>query len=312
MKIFRSADDIPFYKRSVLTVGTFDGVHLGHQALLRSLLATSGQFRARSVVITFDPHPMHVLGTGKGTMKLLSTSREKIELFRSYGVSRVLIMPFTESLAQMEADAFIRDILLKKIGCLGLIMGFNNTLGKDQKGDMPFLEKMGERHHFFVHQVSPVKIDSVAVSSTAVRNALNRGDAEQARRLLGRPYSVEGDIVHGMKVGRRLGFPTANIRISEDKLVPRDGVYAVLVLYKRHYLQGVANIGTSPTIPGKTWSVEIYIENFTEIIYNKGLKIEFISRLREERQFSSEDALKKQIQCDKEKALKILAPYIRR
>jgi riboflavin kinase/FMN adenylyltransferase len=312
MKIFKSIDEIPFFENTGITVGTFDGVHLGHLSLIQNLNRYVQYSGGRGLVITFEPHPLAVVHPARKPAKLLTTIHEKMDQFQRNEVECVLQMPFTKELAAMDADSFVRKLLIQKIGMAGLVIGYNQKMGHEGKGNPVFLESMASRHGFFFQQVPAVKVDGQIVSSTLIRESLLRSELDLANRLLGRHYSLEGKVVQGQKIGRRLGFPTANIDIASEKLIPADGVYATWVNYADRIYKGLTNIGYSPSISGKKWGVEIYIDNFSEIIYNKRLKLEFVAFLRKERHFKSLNALIDQIEKDKEKARGILVPFVRR
>ncbi len=311
MQTYRSIESIPFFDNSICTVGMFDGVHRGHQLMIRTLLQTAEAKNARPVLITFDPHPVVILTGGLEKVSLLTTTDEKLILFEKMGMTHVLLMPFSKEMAGFTAEHFIRDILLKKIGLSALLVGFNHTLGHD-RGTIDMIRQIGSENHFEAIPVPAVNIGSVNVSSTEIRTAIRDGNTELAAEYLGRQYSVSGRVVRGMQIGRKLGFPTANLEVPAEKLVPGDGVYSVLVACNGEEYGGLVNIGHSPTISGKVWGIEIYIDNFKEIIYNKDLKIKFLSRLRDELKFDSIESLKKQIEKDLENARKSFATYIRR
>jgi riboflavin kinase/FMN adenylyltransferase len=309
MKVYRSFDTIPFQKNTIITLGMFDGVHLGHQAMIQRLLQESSTGK-RGLVVTFEPHPLAVLGDGIEGF-LLSTTDEKLVLLAELAVEHVLLIPFDRRIAELNAESFIRDFLLEKIGLEGLIVGFNHTIGHD-RSTIKNIQSLADVYHFFVDSVEPVKVQNEIVSSTLVREALRAGQIERACLYLGKPYRLTGKVVTGNRIGRRLGFPTANMKVSDEKLVPADGVYAVQVLIQNRILNGLANIGFSPTIPGKTWGIEIFIDNFKEIIYNKYLNIQFISRLRDEKKFDSSEELIQQIKEDQQCAHLKFAQHKRR
>jgi riboflavin kinase/FMN adenylyltransferase len=309
MKVYRSFDMIPFQKNTVITLGMFDGVHLGHQAMIERLLQESSTGK-RGLVATFEPHPLAVLGSGLEGF-LLSTTEEKLALFAELAVEHALLIPFDRRMAELTAESFIRDFLLEKIGLEGLIVGFNHTIGHD-RSTLKKIQSLADTYHFFVDSVKPVRVQNEIISSTLIRQALRAGQIEKACLFLGKPYRLTGRVVTGNRIGRRLGFPTANMKVSHEKLVPADGVYAVQVLVQNGILNGLANIGFSPTIPGKKWGIEIFIDNFKEIIYNKDLTIQFIGRLRDEKKFNSTEELIQQIKEDQQCAQLKFAQHKRR
>ena len=312
MKVFHNIKEIPFFENTIITIGTFDGVHLGHQEMIRVLLRTAEQNRSRSLLITFDPHPLKVLGDRSKPVSLLTIRDEREPIFQALHLDNVFFMPFHREIASLTASQFIQDLLMKQIGLRSLVVGFNNTLGHDRKGNSNALREIGRQLGFSVQHVNPVIVKDQTVSSTLIREALRRGEVRHAQEWLGRPYSMHGRVIRGRGIGRKLGFPTANLDVAEDKLVPKDGVYAVLIQFESRSYTGLANIGYAPTLPGKSYGIEIYIDNFSEIIYNNSLEIKFIGYLREERKFESSEAMIEQIKKDQKKAQPLLAPYIRR
>ena len=309
MEVYRSFDAVPFQKNTVMTLGMFDGVHLGHQAMIRRLVQESADGK-RGLVATFDPHPMAVLGKGVEGF-LLSTMDEKLTSFSELGVECVLLIPFDREIAKLSAESFIRDFLIEKIGLEGLIVGFNHTLGHD-RSPLKKIQSLAETYHFFVDSVQPVTVQNEIVSSTVIREALRNGQIEKATQFLGKSYCLAGKVIPGHRIGRHLGFPTANVEVSGQKVVPADGVYAVRIQMQERMMNGLANIGISPTIPGKSWGVEIFIDNFKEIIYNKDLTIEFVGRLRDEKKFKSREELIQQMKEDQRNAQKRYLQYKRR
>jgi riboflavin kinase/FMN adenylyltransferase len=309
MKVYRSFDAVPFNKHTIITLGMFDGVHLGHQAMIQRLVRKSSAGK-RGLVATFEPHPLAVLGDGTESF-LLSTTEEKLALFDELAVEHTFLIPFDREMAKLSAESFIRDFLIEKIGLEGLIVGFNHTMGHDRRS-LKEIQSLAETHRFFVDSVKPVRIQNEIVSSTRIRQALRAGQIENARLFLGKPYRMTGKVIAGNQIGRRLGFPTANMKVSAEKLVPADGVYAVEVLLQNQILNGLANIGHSPTIPGKSWGIEIFIDNFKEIIYNNDLTVQFVGRLRNEKKFDSSEELIRQIKKDQQNAQLRFAQYKRR
>ncbi|MBN2105089.1 bifunctional riboflavin kinase/FAD synthetase [bacterium] len=312
MHLYQTIEDIPFFENTVITIGTFDGIHLGHQEIIRDLLSVSEHRKARHLLVTFNPHPLTVVNKEKTPVLLLTTNQEKKYFFQKSHLDNVLFLPFTLGMAKLSASEFIQTVLMKKIGLKGLLIGFNHSLGHDRTGTPEALKEIGERLGFFIQCIDPVKMNDQIVSSTGIRQMLLYGDLESANAWLGRPYSVQGNVISGKKLGRQLGFPTANLDVPKDKLLPKDGVYAVLIHYESEIFMGLANIGYAPTIPGKAHGLEIYIDNFKEIIYNKDLEIRFIKRLRDEEKFESSETMVQQIENDLQKARAVLASYIRR
>ncbi len=312
MQIFHDIKEIQRFENTLITIGTFDGVHIGHQKMIQTLIEIAKNRQLRHLLITFDPHPLQVLKKNNKSILLLTTDPEKMAVFEQQGLENVLFMPFTQEIAALNASQFIESRLIQQIGLKGLVIGFNHTLGHDRSGTAETLSEISNRLEFELYHVPQVRIDRQIVSSTRIREALLTGDVESAYTWLGRPYSIWGNVIQGKRIGRELGFPTANLDIPDLKLIPKDGVYAVLIRYESQVYTGLANIGHSPTIPGKSYGVEIYIDNFSEIIYNKCLAVEFIGRLRDEIKFESSEAMIQQIEKDQKQAQNVLATYIRR
>ena len=291
---------------SVVTIGTFDGVHVGHQAILRRLVDEAGANGGNSILITFWPHPRFVLKKDTD-LRLLSTFDEKMRIVESLGVNYVLKIPFTPDFSHLSADDFIKEVLLGKANTKKLFIGYDHHFGNNREGDIEFLRANASNYGFEVQEIPRQDIDSIGVSSTKIRNALLEGDVAFAKSLLGRNYSIKGKVMHGEKNGRKLGFPTANIQIEEFyKLLPADGVYAVRVLLGHKQYGGMLNIGFKPTLKGSQRTIETHLFNFEADIYDKELSVEFIKLLRKEMKFNSIEELKKQLQTDKSEAKKIL------
>ncbi|NLJ42391.1 MAG: bifunctional riboflavin kinase/FAD synthetase [Bacteroidales bacterium] len=292
-----------------VTIGVFDGVHLGHQALLRQLVAAAREKGSESVVITFDPHPKHVLSQDNENLLFLTTLTEKGKLLEKLMVDHLIVINFTKDLGNIEARDFIRDVLVKSIGIKHLLVGYNNQFGKARGGDISKIREYARVYGFTVDQAEGVSGEEGIISSTAIREALLSGDLANANKWLGYSYQVTGKVVEGKKLGRSLGFPTANIKPDEDlKLIPANGVYAVEVLIENELRQGVLSIGYNPTVdPGrKTRSIEVNIFDFEDDLYGKSVTVFFRYRLRDEKRFENTDQLRKQMAHDRDEALKLL------
>jgi len=292
-----------------VTIGVFDGVHLGHQALLRQLVAAAREKGSESVVITFDPHPKHVLSQDNENLLFLTTLTEKGKLLEKLMVDHLIVINFTKDLGNIEARDFIRDVLVKSIGIKHLLVGYNNQFGKARRGDISKIREYARVYGFTVDQAEGVSGEEGIISSTAIREALLSGDLANANKWLGYSYQVTGKVVEGKKLGRSLGFPTANIKPDEDlKLIPANGVYAVEVLIENELRQGVLSIGYNPTVdPGrKTRSIEVNIFDFEDDLYGKSVTVFFRYRLRDEKRFENTDQLRKQMAHDRDEALKLL------
>ncbi|WP_126445972.1 bifunctional riboflavin kinase/FAD synthetase [Sulfuricystis multivorans] len=297
MQFFRT---IPAQATSsrVLAIGNFDGVHLGHRALLERLTATARQLGLPAAVMTFEPHPRELIAPDQAPARLTSL-REKLGLLDACGIDEVHLLHFSRKLASLTAEEFIERLLVRGLGVRHLIIGDDFRFGKGRAGDFGMLQAAGQRFGFTVEAMHTIEIDGERVSSSAVREALGSGDLEHAARLLGRPYCISGRVVHGDKIGRKIGWPTANIQLKRKRL-PLTGVFAATVsgLDKRH-LPGAASLGVRPTLGlGLRPVLEVHLFDFDQEIYGAHVTVHFLHRLREEMKFDSFDALAAQIACD--------------
>ncbi len=294
----------------VVTVGVFDGVHLGHRALLDHLVSSSGKAGGESAVITFDPHPRVILSGKAGGSLFLSTLDEKKKLFAETGIDHLIIMNFTKELAGTEADEFIRQILVEKIGTKHLLVGYDNHFGKGRGGDFNKIRISARKYGLKVEHVSGVSSSEGIISSTSIRDALINGRIEDACRWLGYDYSITGKVVRGRGLGRSLGFPTANIKPEDScKLIPADGVYAVEVLLDNKRVPGMLSIGFNPTVnKNRSYrSIEVNIFDIDRDLYDHTITVIFRYRLRDEIKFEDTEQLARQMKLDKERALMLLA-----
>ncbi|OYU95921.1 MAG: riboflavin biosynthesis protein RibF [Bacteroidetes bacterium B1(2017)] len=307
MKVYRSLDEFTKIKRAIVTQGTFDGVHAAHRVILQQLKKLAHDLQGETVLITYDPHPRMVLFPDDHGLQLLSTVDEKIALLEEQGIDHLVILPFTKEFSRLSSLEFIRDILVNKIGTKYLVIGYNHRFGKNREGSFAHLKEFAPTYGFELKEISEHDVDEVSVSSTRIREALRNGEVEQASRFLCKPYSIIGVVVEGRKLGRTIGYPTANIEVNSDlKLIPGDGVYAVWVYVGTQKYGGMLNIGNNPTIPGKGRSIEVNIFKFSETIYNQSIRIEFVNKLRNEVKFNSLDTLKSQLHNDNLRALECL------
>ena len=296
------------YRKAAVTIGNFDGVHKGHQALFRALREKAGQLGGTSVVITFEPHPARVVG-GKSRLPLITMYEQKIELIGAAGVDVCLCIPFTREFAMMPAHDFLHDVLVRRIGMAAIVVGRDYAFGKGREGDIPFLRKYAPALGYEVLCLDEVpSADGLPrISSTIIRETVGRGDMEAAFHLLGRYYQIRGKVVSGRgRGGRSLGFPTANLELA-DELCPPSGVYAVYVEYRAERFLGVANIGYSPTFDDHLFTVEVHILDFHQQINGQPIRVNFVKRLRAEKKFSGIDELRSQIQKDVDLARSLLA-----
>lgn len=306
MQIFEDIRNLQKNLNTVLTLGTFDGIHLGHQKIIRTLINRSRENNYRNVLITFYPHPRTVV-SNSFDIKLLTTQKEKQEIFENLGVQNLLTIKFDKEFASLSPEEFINQYLINSIGVSEIILGHDHHFGKGRGGNAELLTQIGKQKGFTVKIIDPFYVENEIVSSTKIRNALLSGDVIKANKMLGRNYSFTGIVVSGDKRGRELGYPTANIRLSsQEKLLPAIGVYAVNVFVENEKYNGLLSIGNRPTFYNDGEVVtEVYIYNFDREIYGETLKIELLERLRGEEKFDSANALIEQMNRDKENGQKI-------
>ena len=294
-------------KPTVITIGTFDGVHLGHQKIIKRVVETAHKNGLLATVFTFFPHPRMIVQHDQ-QLKLIHTLAEKKQFLQSLGVDLLIVQPFNEAFANLSAEAFVSELLVKHLRAQKVIIGYDHHFGKNRTANIDNMRLFGEQYGFSVEEIPVQEVDEVSVSSTKIRQALNEGKVEVAEHYLGVPYSFTGEVVHGLKLGRTIGFPTANLQIEASyKLIPKDGVYVVYSLIEGRKVYGMMSIGKNPTIQGKGASIEVYFFDFNQDLYGQDLTIYFVKYLREERKFSSVSLLKKQIQDDETAARKAIA-----
>jgi len=306
MQKFNDLENNCLKSNSIITIGTFDGVHVGHQKIIKTLIKKARAHSLESVVLTFFPHPRMVLQED-ADIKLINTLDEKSQILKKLGLDYLVIEKFTEQFSRISALEFVRDILVNKLHAKEIIIGYNHRFGRNRSANINDLNSFGETFNFKVHQISAQDIDAVAISSTKIRLALNQGDIEKANNYLGYTFMLTGHVQRGKGIGRTIGFPTANLFIEESyKLIPKNGVYAVSCNYRGNTLNGMMNIGTNPTVNGREQSIEINFFDFDQDIYNEKIQINMHLRLRDEHNFESLDALKLQLKEDKQNALTFL------
>lgn len=307
MKIYHSLDDFARLPYAVVTSGTFDGVHVGHQKILKRLSEIAQRHSGETVVITFWPHPRLVLKPEDRTLKLLNTFEEKASLLKEQGIQHLLRIPFTKEFSQLSSIDFIRNILVERIGTRKLVIGYDHRFGKNREGSFEALLANGPAYGFDVEEIPEQDIDHIAISSSKIRSFLEAGCATDAAHLLGRPYAITGRVIQGDKIGRTLGYPTANLEVdSQHKLIPADGIYAVSVVQAGQKYGGMLYIGNRPTLNGTRRSIEVNIFNFEKDIYGEDITVHFEALLRLDSRFSNLDELKRQLHDDKVAALRIL------
>jgi riboflavin kinase/FMN adenylyltransferase len=300
LRIFNDLDAIGEIQNPVVTIGTFDGVHLGHQKILQTLRDEAKSVQGESVLLTFYPHPRMVLFPESHGMKLLQTQVEKIEKLEKNGLQNIVIYPFSFEFSRLTALEFVRDILVNKLHVRKIVIGYDHQFGKNREGSIAYLKDIAETCEFEVIEIPAQDIDEVNVSSTKIREALLQGDVQRANMFLGEPYQLSGTVIRGRALGRTIGFPTANIEVNSNiKLIPGIGVYAVEVLIDGQVYRGMLNIGLRPTVVSTdVVNLEVHILDFQQDIYDKNITVRFIERVRDEQKFESVEALKEQLKND--------------
>lgn len=308
MKIYRNIADFNPEKKVILTVGTFDGIHFGHQKIIESVKEIAKQCVGESVILTFTPHPRLVLFPENDSLKLINTLDEKIERLEKLGIDHLIIYPFTMDFSRITALEYVRDFLVKEIKVSQLIIGYDHQFGRNREGNFNYLKEICEVYQFEVKEISAQDIDDINVSSTKIRRAIEAGDIHLANNYLGYSFPLAGKVVEGKKLGNTLGFPTANLRIEDTtKIIPKPGSYAVYAVWKNIRFKAMLNIGQNPTTDkeGKE-KIEVHLFDFNENLYGQSIRIEFIKRLRDEIKFENLDGLKNQLRLDKTNSLNIL------
>ncbi len=299
MQIHYGTEHIKNLTNAVVTSGTFDGVHLGHQKILKRLTETAQSSGGEAVVLTFWPHPRMVVSNDSQDLKLLSTLDEKIELLAQNGVNHLVVIPFTREFSELSSEEFISQILVEKIGTKKLIIGYDHRFGRNREGGFEYLKDNAHRYGFEIEEITKQEIDNLTISSTKIRQSLVSGATHVANELLGRPYSFTGLVAKGRQLGRTIGFPTANVQVPESfKLIPANGVYAVKISVRGQYHFGIMNIGNRPTVEGIGRTQEVFIFDFDADIYGEKLTAELLEFIRPEQKFEGLEVLKAQIYKD--------------
>ncbi len=290
----------------VTTIGTFDGIHIGHQKILKRVVKLAKKQDYEPVVLTLFPHPRMVLQKDD-SIKLLNTIDERVALLKSFGIKDVIVKTFTKEFANLSAKDYVKQILVEELNTKQIVIGYDHHFGKNRSANINDLKAFAEQYDFKIEEISAQDIEDVTVSSTKIRNALDNGEVALANSFLGYNYYITGVVVKGKGLGRTINFPTANIDIKEDyKLIPKDGVYVVKSTIENKTVYGMMNIGTNPTVGGKSRTIEVHIFNYNKDFYNTELKIQFLKRLRSEQKFKNIAALKKQLIKDKNTALEYI------
>ncbi len=324
MQVHRDLENLPSFNKAVVTIGTFDGVHLGHSQIIAQLKEEAQHIGGETVIITFHPHPRSIVGDTV-SVKLITTPEEKIALLEEHGIDHLVIVPFDEAFANQSAEEYVEEFLYKKFRPHTLIIGYDHKFGKGRKGDYHLLEDFGSRLAFAVKEISEQVLNEIVISSTQIRKALLHSDISTANSLLGYAYTFEGTVIEGDKIGRTIGYPTANIQMNnEDKLVPGDGVYAVTIdrswqighgnfaithhpLPMGHFLKGMMYIGSRPVVNGKRRVIEVNIFDFDESIYGETVRVYVHHFIRGDMKLDGLEALKKQLAEDRIETIRLLS-----
>jgi riboflavin kinase/FMN adenylyltransferase len=307
MKIYEGLEGFTPVRNAVVTSGTFDGVHLGHQKILNRIREIARTLQGETILITFWPHPRLVLYPDEHNLRLLSTFEEKTKLLRQFGIDHLITIPFTQNFSQMSSEEFIKKVLIESIETKILVIGYDHRFGKNREGSFEYLKANSSSFGFDLEEIPRQDVEEIGVSSTKIRKALELGDVTTATNCLGRPYELNGIVIKGQQIGRSIGFPTANIHIPNDyKLIPKDGVYAVEAAVDGSYYKAMLNIGNRPTVDGTKKTVEANLFDFQGDLYNRQITIYFREFLREEQKFENLEALKNQLVLDQKAARSIL------
>ena len=307
MKIYNSLEEFSPDFKVVLTLGTFDGVHIGHQSVMKKLNKDAQKIRGESVLLTFYPHPRHVLFQEDQKLKLLTTIKERSEVLKKHGLQHLIVLPFTAEFSRMEPVHFVRDILVNKLKINKLVIGYDHHFGRNREGDFNLLNNLSNLYKYEIEKINPQTFKDVSVSSTKVRKLIVKDELEKATKYLGHYFCLTGEVVKGGSRGKDLGFPTANIHIvNKWKLIPNDGVYAVKVEYKKEEFIGMMNIGFNKTFNATQRTLEVHILNFDKNIYGEEIKVSFIKKIREVKKFANLEDLKSTLKIDENKVRNLL------
>jgi len=307
MRVYNHIDEFTAVKNALVTIGTFDGVHIGHRKIISGIKEIADSIGGETVILTFFPHPRMILHPEDESLKLITTITEKAALMEDLGVDHLIITPFSRDFSNQTAESYIRDVLVNKIGTKKIVIGYDHRFGKDRQGGFEDLQRLGPVYGFDVVEIPEQDINEVAISSTRIRNALLNGEIDLANSFLGYPFFITGTVIRGDQIGRQLGYPTANIVVEEKyKLIPTDGIFAVTVTVAGESYKGMAYIGSRPTVNGLTRNIEVNIFDFDQEIYNQAIRIEFHHYVRGDVKFASLDELKVQLARDKEDVLALL------
>jgi riboflavin kinase / FMN adenylyltransferase len=300
VKVYRNIEEFENKQNAIVTTGTFDGVHFGHQKIITRLKEVAQQVKGETVIITFFPHPRLVLFPEDNDLKLINTLDEKIELLRDAGIDHLIIIPFTKEFSRLSSLEFVQEILVKRIGTKRLVIGYDHHFGKNREGSFEHLKQYAPEYGFQVEEIPEQDINDVAVSSTKIRNAILKGDVSTANTYLGYTFNLSGTVIKGDQIGRTIGYPTANIKVAEHyKLIPGDGIYASSIFIDNQEYQGMLYIGNRPTVNGLSKVIEVNIFNFDQDIYDKIIKVNFHLYIRGDKKLNGLEELKKALSEDK-------------
>lgn len=310
MEVINNFNDFTIDFPTVVTIGTFDGVHLGHQKILKSIVCTAKNNNEKSVIVTFFPHPRMVLETNTD-IKLINTIEERIQLIEKLGIDYFVIIPFDVNFSNLTAVEFIETILVNKLNAKNLYIGYDHQFGKHREGNFELLNHYSKKYRFKVHEIDAISLKEVTISSTKIRNSISEGNIQQANAYLGYNFFLTGKVVEGKKIGSKIGFPTANIEVKDAyKLIPKNGVYVVKSFVESNVIYGMMNIGNRPTVNGKNQTIEVHFFNFNQYIYGAEITIEILNWLRDEQKFESLNDLKNQLYIDQLNAVTYLQKII--
>lgn len=306
MRIYHSIEDFPSDINTVVTIGTFDGVHKGHRMIIKRINEIARKEGLRSVLLTFNPHPRHVIYPDDQELRLIHTVEEKIEALRKTGLENLVLHRFTKEFSRIKSINFIRDFLVNKLNLRCVVVGFDHHFGKNREGTFQDLHELSELYDFKIERIKPQNIGGVTISSTKIRRLILEGNCKRANTYLTSNFAIEGKVVQGNNIGVGIGFPTANIKIdSQWKILPKNGVYAVKIFMNNQQYFGMLNLGNRPSILDDSFVIEVHLFDFSRSIYNEELKIEFVQRIRDERQFADLERLQSQLKVDEINCKKI-------
>ena len=311
MKVFRSLTQLPDFKNAVITIGSFDGVHRGHQKIVDQVRALARENGGESIVITFHPHPRLVIYPKDQSLQLITSIEEKIDLFRGSGIDNLVIAPFTVAFSQLSADEYIKKFLIGKFKPKAIVIGYDHRFGLNRQGNIDFLKWHSKQYDYEVIEIERQEIEAIAISSTKIRRAINEKHIRTANELLGHDFSLIGTVIKGLQIGSKLGFPTANLAIQDPhKLIPPFGIYAAKVEFEGFEFGGMLYIGNRPSVNQvNDVTIEVNIFDFDQIIYGKELKVKIIDHIRDDIEFSDLEQLKEQLSRDKADSIEILKTY---